>query len=163
LQLLAQEHNVRMAEVEYFVHGTTIAVNTLIERKGARLALLVTKGFRDLLIIQRLRVPRPQYWWGDRPAPLIARDLVFEIDERLRADGSTHVALSAGSVESAVSAARAAGAQGLVVCFLHSFRNPVHEREARTIIERAAPELFVCCSSEIWPRMREYDARSSRS
>lgn len=157
LQLLTQERGVPMAEVEYFVHGTTIAVNTLIERKGARLALLVTKGFRDLLIIQRLHVPRPQYWWGDRPAPLIARDLVFEIDERLRADGSTHVALSETSVQSAVSAARAAGVQGLVVCFLHAFRNPVHEREARAIIEREAPDLFVCCSSEIWPRMREYE------
>ncbi len=61
---LVKERGIALAEVEYFVHGTTIAVNTLIERKGARLAMLVTEGFRDLLIIQRLHVPRPQYWWG---------------------------------------------------------------------------------------------------
>lgn len=157
LQALERERAVPPAEVEYFVHGTTIAVNTLIERKGARLALLVTKGFRDLLIIQRLHVPRPQYWWGDRAAPLIPRELVYEIDERLRADGSVHVALDEASVTNAVAAARAQGVQGIVVCFLHSFRNPAHERAARALIERLAPDLFVCCSSEIWPRMREYE------
>ncbi len=157
LEALERERGVPPAEVEYFVHGTTIAVNTLIERKGARLALLVTKGFRDLLIIQRLSVPRPQYWWGDRAVPLIPRELVFEIDERLRADGSVQTPLSEASVKAAVAAARAAGVEGLVVCFLHSFRDPAHERAARVVIEREAPDMFVCCSSEIWPRMREYE------
>lgn len=154
---LVKERGIALAEVEYFVHGTTIAVNTLIERKGARLAMLVTEGFRDLLIIQRLHVPRPQYWWGDRAAPLIPRERVYEIHERLRADGTVHRPLDANSIRAAIASAKAAGVEGLVVCFLHAFRNPEHERAARRIIEQEAPELLVCCSSEIWPRMREYE------
>ncbi len=157
LRALADERGVRPEEVGYFVHGTTIAVNTLIERKGARLALLVTRGFRDLLIIQRLHVPRPQYWWGDRAAPLIPRERVFEVEERLLADGSVRVPLAEEDLRRAVAGARAAGVEGLVVCFLHAFRNPVHERAAREFLEREAPELFVCCSSDTWPRMREYE------
>jgi len=154
---LAQAHGIAPGAVGYFVHGTTIAVNTLIERKGAKLALFVTAGFRDLLIIQRLHVPRPQYWYGGRPEPLVPRERVFEIAERLRADGSVHEALSADSVRQAVAAARAADAEAIVICFLHAFRNPAHELAARAIVEREAAGLIVCCSSQIWPRMREYE------
>ena len=88
LKVLVEEHGVSLDQVKYFVHGTTIAVNALIERKGARLGLLVTRGFRDILIIQRLRVPQPQYWYGNRPEPLIPRERVYEIEERIMADGS---------------------------------------------------------------------------
>lgn len=157
LRVLADERGITPSEIGYFVHGTTIAVNTLIERKGARLALLVTRGFRDLLIIQRLHVPRPQYWWGNRAAPLIPRERVFEVEERLMADGGVQVPLVEDDVRRALAAARADGVEGLVVCFLHAFRNPVHERAARALLEREAPDLFVCCSSDIWPRMREYE------
>ena len=157
LDALRADSGVEPNEIGYFVHGTTIAVNTLIERKGARLALLVTKGFRDLLIIQRLRIPNPQNWFGGRPAPLIRRARVYEIDERLRADGSVHTPISEEALERALEQARAEGVVGLVVCFLHAFRNPVHEKAARDYLERRAPELHVCCSHEVWPRMREYE------
>lgn len=157
LRILSSERKISPADIEYFVHGTTIAVNTLIERKGAKLAMFVTRGFRDMLIIQRLSVPRPHYWHGSRPDPLISRDLVFEIDERLRADGSVHEDISEDSLRKAVAGAKAAGVAGIVICFLHSFRNDAHERRARAVVEREAPDLFVCCSSEIWPRMREYE------
>ena len=154
---LARVHGVQPDAVAYFVHGTTIAVNTLIERKGARLALFVTAGFRDLLIIQRLHVPRPQYWYGNRPAPLIPRERVFEIDERLGADGGVRTPLSEESVLRAVAAAQSAGVDGIVICFLHAYNNPAHEKAARAMVERVAPGLFVCCSAETWPRMREYE------
>jgi N-methylhydantoinase A len=157
LDVLATEHGVAPGDIDYFVHGTTIAVNTLIERKGARLGLLVTQGFRDLLIIQRLRIPNPQDWFGGRPEPLVPRRNVYEIDERLHADGSVARGLDEASVLAALGAAREAGLAGLVVCFLHSFRNPDHERRVKEILAGAAPELFVCCSHEVWPRMREYE------
>ena len=157
LRALESETGIAPSDIQYFVHGTTIAVNTLIERDGARLGMLVTEGFGDLLIIQRLSVPRPQYWYGTRPEPLIPRANVYEVRERIRADGRVHQAIDPESVRSAVAHARDEGLEGLVVCFLHAFRNPEHERLAREIIEQEAPELFVCCSAEVWPRMREYE------
>ena len=157
LQGLASEHHVALDQVGYFVHGTTIAVNTLIERKGARLGLLVTRGFRDILIIQRLRIPQPQNWYGARPTPLIPRERVYEIDERLMANGRVQTPISEMSLSTALDQARAQEVEGLVVCFLHAFRSPEHERVARAFLEREAPDLFVCCSHEIWPQMREYE------
>jgi len=157
LDLLREQHGVDPAQIGYFVHGTTIGVNALIERRGARLGLLVTRGFRDLLLIQRLRLPQPQYWYGARATPLIPREHVYEVDERIVADGSVHEALCTHSLERAVAQARASGLEGLVICFLHGFRNPAHERAAREWLARQAPELFVCCSHEIWPQMREYE------
>jgi N-methylhydantoinase A len=157
LRVLVDERGVDPREIGYFVHGTTIAVNALIERKGAKLGLLVTRGFRDLLIIQRLRLPQAQYWYGNRPEPLIPRVRVHEVDERMRADGTAAVALSTDSLAQAVQAARDQGIEGLVVCFLHAYRNAAHERAARDFIRREAPDLFVCCSHEVWPQMREYE------
>jgi N-methylhydantoinase A len=157
LHALRDEHGVALDKVGYFVHGTTIAVNALIERKGARLGLLVTRGFRDLLVIQRLRLPQPQNWYGFRPEPLIPRERVFEIDERLNADGSIGSPIAAPSLHEAIAEARRQQVDGLVLCFLHAFKNPQHELAAREFVRREAPELFVCCSHEILPQMREYE------
>jgi N-methylhydantoinase A len=157
LDALVAEHGVDLAQVDYLVHGTTIAVNALIERTGARLGMLVTEGFRDLLIIQRLRLPQAQYWYGNRPTPLVPRERVHEVAERLRADGTVATPLDEASLADAVRAARAQGVEGLVVCLLHAYRNPAHERAVRAWIEREAPDLFVCCSHEVWPQMREYE------
>lgn len=141
LEGLTRAHGIAPAEIRYFVHGTTIAVNTLIERKGAKLALFVTEGFRDLLIIQRLHVPRPQYWYGNRAEPLISRERVFEIKERLLADGTVRVGLDADSIRRAVVGARREGAEGIVICLLHAFRNPAHELAVRAMVEREGAGL----------------------
>lgn len=157
LGTLADESGVAPDEIGHFVHGTTIAVNTLIERRGARLGMLVTQGFRDLLIIQRLRIPNTQDWFGGRPEPLIRRQRISEIEERLNADGSIRTRLNEESLIEALERARAQKVSGLVVCFLHSFRNPAHEIAARDFLREHADDLFVCCSHEVWPRMREYE------
>jgi N-methylhydantoinase A len=109
------------------------------------------------LQIQRLRLPQPQYWYGARPEPLIPRERVFEVDERLNADGSVEVALSQQSLRGALAEACGCGLDGLVVCFLHGFRNPCHERAAQDFVRAEVPDLFVCCAHEIWPQMREYE------
>lgn len=157
LDILAAEYGIEASSIDYFVHGTTIAVNTLIERKGAKLGMLVTRGFRDLLLIQRLRIPNTPAWYGDRPKPLIPRERVFEIEERVAADGSMVTPLDETSLRAALAHARRQGVDGLVVCFLHSYRNPGHELAARDFLEKEAPDLYVCCSHEVWPRMREYE------
>ena len=138
-------------------HSNTVAVNCLIERSGAKLGMLVTAGFRDVLEIARLTVPQPARYDSRRPLPLVPRRRVAEVRERIDADGRAVEALDA---ESAVCAARRLQAQGceiLVVCFLHSYRNPAHERVARTAIEQALPGLAVELSSDVWPQAREFE------
>lgn len=157
IERLASEHGIRPSDIGYFVHGTTIALNTLIERDGARLGLLVTRGFRDLLVIQRLRMPTPHNWRTGRPEPLLPRRHVFEVTGRLGPDGAEEIAFVEEDVDDAVEKARTAGLDGLVVCLMHAYRNPQHEERARNRIREWAPELFVCCSHEVWPRMREYE------
>jgi N-methylhydantoinase A len=157
LRVLVEERGLDPRQIDYFVHGTTIAVNALIERKGARLGMLVTRGFRDLLIVQRLRLPQAQYWYGNRPEPLVPRERVHEVGERLRADGTVAVPLDEADLARAVAAARAQDVEGLVICFLHAYRDPAHERAARDFVARVAPDLFTCCSHEVWPQMREYE------
>ncbi|MBY0331113.1 MAG: hydantoinase/oxoprolinase family protein [Acetobacteraceae bacterium] len=157
LAAMQARHGIHPGAIGYFTHGTTVGVNTVIQRRGPRLALLVTRGFRDVLELARLRAPDMYDLLSKRPRPLVTRDLVFEIEERMLADGSAHQPLRAASVHAAAAAARAAGAEGIVVAFLHAWRNPAHERAARAILAEAAPGLPVLCSAEVWPILREYE------
>src|SRR5438132_150060 len=159
LARLADEHGVDLCEIGTVVHGTTIAVNTLIQRTGARLGLLVTEGFRDVLELQRLRLTNPFDLHGSRPLPLIPRARVAEVRERLRADGRVDTPLDeAGVREATRQLARAGpGIEGLVISLLHSYRDPAHERQARAIAESAVPDLPVTASSDVWPQAREYE------
>jgi len=157
LEQLAGEHAIDPAEIEVVVHGTTIAVNTLIQRTGARLGLLVTEGFRDVLEIQRLRLPNPLDMNGRRPVPLIPRERVAEVRERLRADGGVDTALDEAGVATAARGLSSRGVEGLVISLLHSYRDPAHERRARAAAEAAAPGVSVSTSHEVWPEAREYE------
>jgi len=157
LERLAGEHGVDLREIGTVVHGTTIAVNTLIQRTGARLGLLVTEGFRDVLELQRLRLPNPFDLDGARPLPLIPRARVAEVRERLRADGRVDTALDEASVGDAVHRLAGHDVEGLVISLLHAYRNPAHEQRARAVAEAAAPGLPVSASAEVWPQAREYE------
>jgi len=157
LERLADEHHVDLREIGTIVHGTTIAVNTLIQRTGARLGLLVTEGFRDVLELQRLRLPNPFDLDGARPLPLVPRARVAEVRERLRADGSLDTPLDEASVREGAQRLVAQGVEGLVVSLLHSYRNAAHERQTKTVAEHVAPGLPVSISSDVWPQAREYE------
>jgi len=157
LARLVGEHGVDPGAIARVVHGTTIAVNTVIQRTGARLGLLVTDGFRDVLEIQRLRLPNPYDLEARRPLPLIPRARVVEIRERLLADGTVDIPLDEAQVVEAVRRLRAGGIEGLVVSFLHAYRNPAHEARAKALAAAEAPELPVSTSSEVWPQAREYE------
>ena len=157
LQRLAAEHGVALGELGTVVHGTTIAVNTLIQRTGARLGLLVTAGFRDVLELQRLRLPNPFDLDGARPLPLIPRERVAEVRERLRANGRVDTPLDEGSVRDAVRRLAGLGVEGLVVSLLHAYRDPAHERRTRAIAEATAAHLPVTTSGDVWPQAREYE------
>ena len=145
------------AAVTRFVHGTTVGVNTIIQRRGARLALFTTAGFTDLLELARLRMPDPYSLFCERPAPLVPRENVFPIAERMSAEGETLAAPEAGDVARAIAAARRAGCEGVVVSFLHAWRNPAHEERVAALIAAVDPGLFVFRGSEVWPAIREYE------
>src|SRR5258708_4191460 len=143
--------------VARFVHGTTVGVNTIIQRRGARLALFTTVGFTDLLELARLRMPDPYNLFCERPDPLVPRERVFPVDERMDADGKTLTAPERASVSAAVEAALAAECDGIVVSFLHAWRNSGHEDAVAGMIAEMAPSLFVFRGSEVWPAIREYE------
>jgi N-methylhydantoinase A len=157
LALLEERHGVKPADVASFVHGTTVGINTIIQRKGARLALVTTAGFEDVIELARLRMPEMYSLFCSRPEPLIPRDRVFGIPERMLADGSAAQALDEEALPGIVARIRAKGAEGIIVAFLHAYRNPAHEACTQRLLRALAPELFVFTSSEVWPVIREYE------
>lgn len=147
--------------VDTIVHGSTIATNAVIERKGAPVGLIVTRGFRDLLDLQRqdrTEVYRLKY---SKPQPLVPNELVREIDERVLADGTVLARPAADELRTSVAELVARGATSIAVCFLHSYRYPQHEVEAGRVIEAAWPDLPVTLSHEIAPEYREYERAST--
>jgi N-methylhydantoinase A len=144
-------------EVAYFTHGTTVGINTVIQRKGVRLCLFATEGFCDVLELARLKMPDPYDLFSRRPVPLVTRERVFPIKGRIAPDGSVDEPLDEESVRAALASAKRAGAEGIVVSLLHAYRNPAHEEAVKAIVHGLAPEMFVCCSSEVWPIIREYE------
>jgi N-methylhydantoinase A len=156
LELLA-ERGVALDEIGYFVHGTTIGVNAIIQRRGARIALLVTAGFRDVLELARLRLPTPWDFNGHRPAPLLPRELVLPVRERMRHTGAVETPLTEEEIARVVAGVRAFDVEGVAICLLHAYANPVHERALRDALRAGIPGLFVSSSSEVWPQVREYE------
>ena len=144
-------------DIEYFSHGTTLAVNTLLEHSGARGGLLTTAGFRDILELRRLRLDQPNNLFAHRPHVLIPRRLVREVRERMLHDGRVAIPIARAEVEAQASALVEAGVETIAVAFLHAHRNDAHERLAKGWIEERFPELYVCTSAGIWPQQREFE------
>ncbi|TSJ64641.1 hydantoinase/oxoprolinase family protein [Starkeya sp. 3C] len=161
ITLLAEREGVDPAQVTRFVHGTTVGINTIIQRKGVPLALFTNAGFEDVIELARLRMPDMYSLFCSRPDPLIPRDMIFGIPARLRADGSESRSPDMEAVARAVAAARAKGAEGVIVSLLHSWRNAAQEAAVKAEIARLAPGLFVFSSAEVWPVIREYERTST--
>lgn len=157
LRRLAERGDLDPAGVHFFVHGTTLATNTVIERRGARTGLLVTEGFRDLLTIARLRLANPFDFTAERPVPLVPRRLTREVVERIMAEGSIIVPLDEESVRRELARLRAEGIEALAISFMNAYRNPVHEQRARAIAAAECPGVYISTSSEVWPQIREYE------
>jgi N-methylhydantoinase A len=151
------EAGVEPASVVYFGAGTTLALNTVIQRAGGRTGLLVTEGYRDVLEIRRTRLPDAPSYDAARPVPLVRRAHVREVAERTMADGSILRPLEPASVREAARALADAGVEAIAICFLHSYANPEHERLAREIVSAEWPDLFLCTSVDTWPQQREYE------
>ncbi|MCO5080621.1 MAG: hydantoinase/oxoprolinase family protein [Rhizobiaceae bacterium] len=157
LEQLHSRHGIAASDIVYFSHGTTLGVNTLLERDGAEVGLLTTKGFRDILELRRLRLPRANDLFHPRPRALTPRRRVAEIDERMAQDGEVIVPIRRDDVLAAAGQVIERGASNIAVCFLHSYRFPEHEKQAKAWILDAFPDLYVIASSELWPQQREYE------
>ncbi len=148
-------------EVVQIVHGTTLVTNALIERKGATTALLTTRGFRDAVEIGREHRYDLYDLFLDLPKPLVPRYLRLEVTERVLSDGSIMIPLDRSEVEELGRALARQGIEAVAVCFLHSYLNPAHEREAGAILADVAPSLIVSLSSDVVPEIREYERAST--
>jgi N-methylhydantoinase A len=148
-------------DVVYVAHGTTVATNTLLQRHGARTALITTRGFRDLLEIARQR--RPSLYDLDAPKPraLVRRKLRREVPERVMADGSVRVPLDLVAVDRVLDELASEEIEALAVCFLYSFLHPEHERAVVERARRRLPGVPVSASSEVLPELREYERLST--
>ena len=147
--------------IEEVRHGTTVASNAILEYKGARTGLITTKGFRDVLEIRTLRMPRLYDLTWTKPPPLVERYLRQAVDERIDAHGTVQRALDPADAERAVNTLLAERVETIAVCLLHSFSNPVHELAIRDVIRRKAPALPVSLSCEVLPEIKEYERTST--
>jgi N-methylhydantoinase A len=155
------EAGMKPQDVALIIHGTTLATNALIERKGAKTALLTTEGFRDVVEIRHENRFEQYDINIDLPPPLVPRRLRLPIRERIDAQGHVLVPLDAGSVEGALDALTGQNIEAIAVGFLHSFTNPDHERRVGEAITRRFPDVAVTLSSEVSPEMREYERFST--
>ncbi len=158
---LLQETGLAGAAVAEVIHGTTVASNAILELRGARTGLLTTRGFRDVLEIRRLRMPRLYDLTWEKPPALVPRHLRLEVDERVSARGEVTRPLDLAGVERALERLLGEGIEALAVCLLNAYANPVHERQIAALVRRRCPGLPLSVSSEVLPEIKEYERTST--
>jgi N-methylhydantoinase A len=148
-------------EIQTFVHGSTVAINTVVEQKGAKTALVVTRGTRDVYKIGRGNRPEAYNIWFKRPEPLVSRHLTFEVEERLGPGGEVRVPFNRNQAAGIAERAAGSGVESVAVCFLHSWNNPAHERLMGELLEKALPDAYLSVSHEILREYGEYERTST--
>jgi N-methylhydantoinase A len=161
IDAILAESGVEPGDLALVVHGTTLATNAIIERKGAVTALLVTSGFRDSVEMAYENRFEQYDIFMDKPPPLVPRDLRLGVTERIGARGQIIEPLDEAAVTALVPQLRTAGVASVAIGFLHSYANPAHELRTRELLAEAAPDLAVTLSSEVCPEMREYERWST--
>jgi len=156
-----QKSGLVLSEATDFVHGSTVAINTAIERKGAVTALIVTRGMRDVYAIGRGNRPEAYNLFFERPEPFVPRSRIIEIDERLDAAGNIVTPLDPQSVRDALQTALGAEAESIAVCLLHAYASPKHEEMTAALIGEVTPGSYLSLSHEILREYREYERMST--
>src|SRR5712672_49405 len=150
-----------LAATDRLVHGTTVATNALLERKGAKVALLTTEGHRDVIEMREGLKPDRYDLRSPPPEPLVPRELRLGVRERLKADGRAVIPLDTHSLDDAIAAVKNSGARSVAVCFLHSYLNPAHELTAVERLKNALPDINLSRSSDVLPQIKEYERVST--
>jgi N-methylhydantoinase A len=156
-----EKGGITYADAGLFLHGSTIAINTILERTGARTALITTEGFRDVYEIGRINRPDAYNLFFQKHEPLVERALRFEARERILADGEIETALDEKEIEALSTRLSALGIEATAILFLNCYRNPEHEARAKRIIERTHPAMFVSASHELSQEYREFERCST--
>ena len=158
---LLSEQYVPPHSIKEIIHGTTVASNTVLENKGARTALITTKGFRDVLELRRLRVPHLYSLFYKPPLPLVTRRLRFEVDERIGANGEVVKVLDEQIVDQVIDRIQEEDIESIAICLLHSYKNDVHERRLGELIRKTFPDIYCSLSVDVLPEIREYERTST--
>lgn len=158
---ITQQLGIDPASIKFFIHGTTVATNALLERKGVKTALIVTEGFRDVLHIMRQDRPRLYDFFARRPEALVPRYLRFEVPERILYTGEIQKRLDGSRLGKIIKEIKNQKVKSVAVCLLHSYANPFHERRIKEILERNCPEINISISSEVVPEIKEYERMST--
>ncbi|HXV48424.1 MAG TPA: hydantoinase/oxoprolinase family protein [Candidatus Binatia bacterium] len=153
--------NLNVADASFFVHGSTVTINAVLERKGARTGLITTKGFRDVYEIGRGNRPEGYNLFFKRPVPLVPRDLRLEVDERIYATGEVLTPLDEQSAATTIGALKTAGVESVAVCLLHAYANADHEQRLGELLHQQFPAAYVSLSHEILREFREYERTST--
>ncbi len=161
IQNCLNEAKVEVRDANFFVHGSTVTINAVLERKGARTGLITTRGFRDVYEIGRGNRPEGYNLFFKRPVPLVPRDLRLEVDERLYATGEVLRPLDEESATKAIAMLKAAGVESVAVCLLHAYANPAHEEALGRMVREQFSEAYVSLSHEILREFREYERTST--
>jgi len=161
LERLFREGVIDPKSVASLVHAFTVATNALLTGKGARVALITTQGFRDVLEIARLRMPQLYNMDWDKPKPLVPRRLRFGIEERMGGDGEIVRPLNPASVTAALEKMRSQDVDSVAICLLHSYANPAHEQAVMELVRQQAPHLSISASHQVLPEIREYERTST--
>src|SRR5499427_5717219 len=151
----------RYADAGVFLHGSTIAINTLLERSGAKTALLTTEGFRDIYEIGRINRPDAYNLYFRKHVPLVERALRLEVRERLTAEGEAYIPLDEASVHAACDRLEAEGVEAVAIMLLHCYVNPAHEARVKAIVKERLPRAFVTASHELSQEYREFERCST--
>ena len=160
--VLGLDRTALLARTQRIVHGTTVATNALLERKGARVGLITTEGHRDVLEMREGLKPEDRYNLRlAAPEPLVPRRLRLGVTERMRADGRVLTPLDEASLAKAIDALRAADVGTVAICFLHAWRNAAHEQAAAEIVRQRMPGVYVTASSDVYPQIKEYERVST--
>ena len=150
-----------LSGVDELIHGTTLVINAIIERKGSKTGLITTRGFRDVLELGREIRYDAYDIFAEYPKPLVPRRLRKEVDERIASDGRVLTPLAAGEVEKVLDELVAEGIESLAVCLINSYENPQHEQQIQAIVAAREPNLFLSTSFEVLPQIREYERTST--
>jgi N-methylhydantoinase A len=160
-RLVLSDAGLHFSDIDVFIHGTTLATNSIIERRGARIALIATDGFRDVLDIATESRYDQYDLTIEKPQPLVPRSLRFTVPERVDIHGKVRLALDEAAVAARVAKLRDAGIEAVAICFMHSYVNPAHEQRTAEILKKAMPGLSITLSSEVCPEIREYERTST--
>ncbi len=160
-EALLKSAGIAAGAVDFFVHGTTLATNAILQRRAAKTGMLTTLGFRDILEIGRQRRPSFYNLSAPKPVPPVTRDCIVEVAGRLDERGGVVTPLDEDAVRASVHAFRAMGVTSVAVCFLHAYANPAHEDRARDILRADWPQLYISTSAEVLREFREFERFAS--